>query len=220
MTQSAHMRSVPKQERGARRIQRLLDAAEQIFAERGYQAATTNEIAARAQTSIGTLYRFFPNKEAIVQYLGDRYVQEVHVLHEKMFHAEVARMPLAEMIDYLVDPLVELKATHPGLVALFIGPHAALHVPASFQMLQDESVRSLKTLWMKRFLRLDADTCHLYAVIFFQVRMAFLSLAFSAASPSQEQIIKELKTNLFRYLEPIDSQDAQRDCFTEQERAR
>ena len=69
MTQSAHMRSEPKQERGEQRMQRLLDAAEQIFVERGYKAATTNEIAARAQTSSGTLYRFFLNKEAIVQHL-------------------------------------------------------------------------------------------------------------------------------------------------------
>lgn len=203
MTQSAHMRSVPKQERGERRIQRLLDAAEQIFAERGYEAATTNEIAARAQTSIGTLYRFFPNKEAIVQHLTERYEQEVHALHEKMFQPQVAAMPLADMIDHLVDPIVELKATHSGLVSLFIGPNAALQVPAGFQMLQDESVRRLEELWMRRFPHLDADTCHLYAIIFYQVRLAFLSLAFSFTTPTQEQIIKELKTNLFRYLEPI-----------------
>lgn len=203
MTQSAHMRSVPKQERGERRIQRLLDAAEQIFAERGYEAATTNEIAARAQTSIGTLYRFFPNKEAIVQHLTDRYEQEVHALHEKMFQPQVATMPLADMIDHLVDPIVELKATHSGLVSLFIGPNSALQVPAGFQMLQDESVRRLEELWMRRFPHLDADTCHLYAIIFYQVRLAFLSLAFSFTTPTQEQIIKELKTNLFRYLEPM-----------------
>ena len=209
MTQSAHMRSVPKQERGERRMQRLLAAAEQIFAERGYQAATTNDIAARAQTSIGTLYRFFPNKEAIVQHLGEQYVQELHALHEQMFRPEVATMPLAEMIDQLVDPIVELKLAHPGLVSLFIGPHAAFQVPASFQMLQDESVLHIEKLWMSRFPHLNAEACHLYAVIFFQIRLAFLSLAFSFATSPQEQIINELKTNLFRYLEPIDERVAQ-----------
>lgn len=208
MTQPAHMRSMPKQERGERRMQRLLDAAEQTFAERGYQAATTNEIAARAQTSIGTLYRFFPNKEAIVQHLGERYVQELHVLHEKMFQPDVAMLPLAEMIDRLVDPIVELKATHPGLVSLFIGPQAALQVPAEFQTIQDESVRRLEKLWMRRFPHLNAEMCHLYAMIFFQIRLAFLSLAFSFTVPSQEQIVKELKTNLFRYLEPLDTKGA------------
>lgn len=206
MTQPAYMRSLPKQERGERRMQRLLDAAEQIFAEVGYKVATTNEIAARAQTSIGTLYRFFPNKEAIVQHLTERYVQELHAIHEKMFQPEIASMPLAEMIDHLVDPIIELKSAHPGLVSLFIGPHAALQIPADFQELLDESVILIEKLWMKRFPHLNAETCHLYAVIVFQIRQTFLSLAFSSTTLSQEQIIKELKTNLFRYLEPIDNE--------------
>jgi AcrR family transcriptional regulator len=200
------MRSVPKQERGERRMQRLLDAAEQIFAERGYKAATTNEIAARAQTSIGTLYRFFPNKEAIVQHLVERYIQEAHAVYEKMFQPEVAKMPLEEMIDHLVDPFVELKSAHPGLVSLFVGPHTALQLPAEFQKLLEESVLYIEKLWMRRFPHLNAEACHLYAVIFFQIRQALLSLAFSSTTPFQEQIIKELKTNLLRYLEPIDAQ--------------
>jgi AcrR family transcriptional regulator len=201
------MRSVPKQERGERRMQQILDAAEQTFAERGYEAATTNEIAARAQTSIGTLYRFFPNKEAIVQHLSERYVQELYVLRKKMFQPEAETMPLADLIDHLVDPIVELKATHPGLISVFIGPNSAFQLPAEFQTLQNESVGHLEKLWIKRFPHLNAETCHLYALIFFQIRLAFLSLAFSSATPSQEQIIKELKTNLFRYFEPIDSRD-------------
>ena len=209
MAQPNYMRSTPKQERGERRIERILDAAEQIFAERGYQAATTNEIADRAQTSIGTLYRFFPNKEAIVQRLGERYTQELRVLREKMFRPEMASMPLMKIIDDLVDPIVELKSTHSGLVSLFIGPQAALQLPAEFQTLVDESVLQIEKLWMRRFPHLDAETCHLYAVIFFQIRQAFLSLAFSSTALSQKQIIKELKTNLFRYLKPIDSREAQ-----------
>jgi AcrR family transcriptional regulator len=208
MTQSDYMRSMPKQERGERRMQRLLDAAEQIFAERGYKAATTNEIAARAQTSIGTLYRFFPNKEAIVQHLIERYIQELHAVYEKMFQVDVVTMSLAEMIDHLIDPFVELKSAHPGLVSLFVGPHAALQIPAEFQKLLDESVLRIEKLWMRRFPHLDQETCHLYAVIFFQIRQALLSLAFSSATPAQEQVIKEMKTNLFRYLEPIDAQRA------------
>lgn len=208
MIQSTQMRGMPKQERGERRMQRILDAAEQLFAEHGYQAATTNDIAARAQTSIGTLYRFFPNKEAIVQYLSERYAQEVYALHEKMFCDEMATMPLMEMINRLVDPIVELKSVHPGLISLFIGPRAALQMPAEFQILQDGSVQHLETLWMRRFPHLSEEMCHLYAVIFFQIRQAFLSLAFSSASPTQDQIITELKTNLFCYLEPIDRHDA------------
>ncbi len=200
------MRSIPRQERGERRVQRILAAADQIFAERGYEAATTNDIADRAQTSIGTLYRFFPNKDAILQYLFEIYAQELHALHEKMFHSEMALIPLKDMIDQLVDPIVELKATHSGLISLFVGPRATLQIPAEFQTLQDDSIQRLEKLWTQRFPQPGTDMCHLYAMIFFQIRMTCLSLAFSSPSSMQEQIINELKTNLFRYLEPIDSQ--------------
>jgi hypothetical protein len=96
------------------------------------------------------------------------------------------------------------------LVSLVVGPRATLQIPAEVQRLLDESVLRLETLLMKRFSHLNAETCHLYAVIFSQIRQALLSLAFSSATPSQEQIIKELKTNLFRYLEPIE-REARRD---------
>jgi AcrR family transcriptional regulator len=204
MSQSTSMRSMPRQQRGERRMQRLLDAAEQIFAERGYTAATTNEIAARAQTSIGTLYRFFPNKEAIIEHLGERYARELHVLREYMFQPEAVTLPLAQLIDRLVDPIVDLKTSHYGLLSLFSGPNAALHIPPEFQTLVGESVSHIEQLWSKRFPRLDAEDCHLYALIFSQIRQAFLALAFSSPPSMQARIIAELKSNLYRYLQPLD----------------
>ena len=206
------MRSVPKQERGERRIQLILHAAEQLFAELGYKAVTTNEIAARAHTSIGTLYRFFPNKEAIVQHLTEQYMQELHAIHYEMFRPEAVTMPLQDLIDHLVDPIVALKFAHPGLVLLYIDSHVALQAPPEFQQLLDESVMKIEELWTQRFPHLAREMCHLYAVIFFQIRLAFLSLAFMQASAAQEPIITELKNNLFRYLEPIDNKDRTHDA--------
>jgi AcrR family transcriptional regulator len=54
------MRRAPRRVRGQQRGNIILDAAEQLFAEAGYEAATTNEIAARASTSIGSLYQSAP----------------------------------------------------------------------------------------------------------------------------------------------------------------
>ena len=63
----------PKQARSLERVNRILDVAEVIFIEQGYAAATTKEIAAVAEVPIGTLYQFFPDKEAILQALAERY---------------------------------------------------------------------------------------------------------------------------------------------------
>src|SRR5262252_3918482 len=64
-----------RQARGQRRIDLLLDVAALVFAEVGFEAATTNVIAARAGISPGSLYRFFPNKDAIAEALADRFAQ-------------------------------------------------------------------------------------------------------------------------------------------------
>lgn len=67
-------RKQPRQQRAAETRQRILDAAARVFAEYGYAAGTTNRIAAAADLSIGSLYQYFPNKDAILSALTDAHV--------------------------------------------------------------------------------------------------------------------------------------------------
>src|ERR1700691_575677 len=64
----------PKRERGKQRVAALLQAAAELLAEKGYDAATMTEIAARAGAPIGSLYQFFPAKEALADTLVQNYV--------------------------------------------------------------------------------------------------------------------------------------------------
>ena len=59
-------RKRPRQERSRSTVDVLLRAAAQVFAARGYAATTTNHIAARAGVSIGSLYEYFPSKDALL----------------------------------------------------------------------------------------------------------------------------------------------------------
>jgi AcrR family transcriptional regulator len=59
-------RRKPRQVRAELTRERILTAAAHIFAEHGYAAGTTNRIAERARVSIGSLYQYFPNKDAIL----------------------------------------------------------------------------------------------------------------------------------------------------------
>src|SRR3954449_2194931 len=61
------LRRAPMQRRSVERVQRMLDAAQQLVAEVGYDALTTTLIAERADVSIGSLYQFFPDKQAVVR---------------------------------------------------------------------------------------------------------------------------------------------------------
>jgi AcrR family transcriptional regulator len=64
-------RKQPTQDRAAKTRQRILDAAAHVFAEYGYAAGTTNRIAEYAGLSIGSLYQYFPNKDAVLRALMD-----------------------------------------------------------------------------------------------------------------------------------------------------
>ncbi len=68
-------RRVPRQARSRATVSFVLDAAAQVFAERGY-AATTNEIAARAGVSIGSLYQYYADKDALLVALAERHLAD------------------------------------------------------------------------------------------------------------------------------------------------
>src|ERR1700728_1799243 len=74
---SSRLRTQPKQTRALVRIDQILDAAAEAFTEFGYDNATTNDIARRAKTSIGGVYRVFPDKKAIFVALAHRLLDKV-----------------------------------------------------------------------------------------------------------------------------------------------
>ncbi|WP_019548207.1 TetR/AcrR family transcriptional regulator [Streptomyces sulphureus] len=67
-------RKRPRQVRAELTRQRILDAAAHVFAEYGYAAGTTNRIAEQARVSIGSLYQYYPNKDAILVELLTRHL--------------------------------------------------------------------------------------------------------------------------------------------------
>lgn len=67
-------RKQPKQLRSAQTRELILTAAARVFSDYGYRAGTTNRIAAAADISIGSLYQYFPNKDAILAALIDAHI--------------------------------------------------------------------------------------------------------------------------------------------------
>jgi DNA polymerase len=67
---------VPTQARSRERLRRVLDAADELLATEGADTFTTNRIAAVAGIPVGSVYRYFPDKEAIVEALATRYWSE------------------------------------------------------------------------------------------------------------------------------------------------
>src|ERR1700722_2109912 len=69
-------RKAAKQARAQATVDAILEAGAQIFERLGYAGATTNRIAERAGVSIGSLYQYFPSKDAILVALARRHLEE------------------------------------------------------------------------------------------------------------------------------------------------
>jgi AcrR family transcriptional regulator len=65
-------RKIPRQARSLATVEVILDAAALLLVDQGYDQATTNRIAERAGVSIGSLYQYFPNREAVVAAVAHR----------------------------------------------------------------------------------------------------------------------------------------------------
>src|SRR5271170_3681488 len=91
-------RPKPQQKRSSRRVAEYLEVAATLFAEVGYEAATMTTIAERAGSSIGGLYRYFPDKQALAVALQERYHSDADALWSPALK-ELKKAPIADVAD-------------------------------------------------------------------------------------------------------------------------
>lgn len=109
-------RKRPVQRRSRETVARILDAAAEVFAERGYTAATTNAVAERAGVSVGSLYQYLPNKEALLVALAERHLDDAAVrLGPRLAALRDAAPAADELAAAFVDLAIELNDDPAGL---------------------------------------------------------------------------------------------------------
>ncbi|SED59289.1 DNA-binding transcriptional regulator, AcrR family [Streptomyces sp. 3213] len=192
-----------RQARGERRIAQLLEAAANVFCTTGYTASSTNAIAREAGVSPGTLYQFFPNKEAIAIELGDRLIHQMRETTGEALAAVDPSTPLEEAIGTLVDRFTAFSCQHPVFFVLMHGPdipgrlteeHDALHAHLLGQ------VEALVAAFLPGAPAADVTrTAHLCLGLY----KAGLELVLSHEGAERDAYVRELKNVLIRYLAPL-----------------
>ncbi|NJR63840.1 MAG: TetR/AcrR family transcriptional regulator, partial [Cyanobacteria bacterium CRU_2_1] len=107
-------RKQPKQDRSKMTVDAILTAAAHILTEDGYDTASTNRIAERAGVSIGSLYQYFPNKEAIMTALRERHIDEMAEIVEAAVN-QTAQQPIEVALHELVKACVAAHRIDPTL---------------------------------------------------------------------------------------------------------
>ena len=119
----------PSQRRSQVTVTAILDAAARVFEERGFDAGTTNHVAERAGVSIGSLYEYFPNKDAMVVAVVERELERERSKLLAILEPAATEHGLAAQLRAFVETLVALHAKRPALHRILFDQ--AEHPPAA-----------------------------------------------------------------------------------------
>lgn len=112
-------RRIPSQDRSRRTVERILEGATRVLAERGYDGASTNRIAKAAGVGNGSLYQYFPNKDAIVIAVLDRFADRLADRLGEEIEATM-RLPWQEAGRALLDVQIRLFEENADLLRIVV----------------------------------------------------------------------------------------------------
>lgn len=154
-------RRTPTQLRALLTVDSILDAVLAVLRREGLHAVTTNRVAEVAGVSIGSLYQYFPNKQALFLALHQRHIEQI----DRIVHTALARhttSPLDQLVRSLVDALTEAHLTDPDLYPVLASqvphhpggsqPFAARLYPALLQALSSHAAELRPSLETAAFL--------------------------------------------------------------------
>ena len=194
------LRRQPQQKRSQERVEKILDAAAIVFNEVGFEKATTQTIAKKADTAIGSLYQFFPDKLAIFNALELRHVDRVYSIWEKLLSPEIVQLPFDDFIHMLIaqfQKLFEQPTSKIVFCQFFTSPAIFKNIDASFTQ---EAIQFTAKLFKTRNSRLTEERVLLLGEICVHGINTLILLALRSDSDRMLLIFHEIEILLKGYL--------------------
>jgi AcrR family transcriptional regulator len=196
------LRRQPQQKRSRDRVERILDAAAEVFDEVGFEAATTQAIAVRADTAIGSLYQFFPDKLAIFHALELRHIERVYAMWERMNGPGIVQLPFSTFIRTLgteLRQLFEQPTSRIVFVQFFTSPTPFKNIDESFTQ---EAINVMAKLLRQRNPALALERSHLLSEVCVHAINTVLLLALRSSERHSQELFAEIEAFAGAYLRP------------------
>lgn len=195
---AALLRNEPVQARSTARLAALLDAAAEIIGEIGYERLTTAMVAERAGASIGTVYRYFPDRIVVLQSLSSRYLQNFLERADAVV-ADEKNSTWWDAIEAVIDEIVTAFRTETGYRSLRLGDVLDVRPAASVHPGGAIVARSIAVGLVTRF-GLPSDDLAFRIEVVIDVADALLARAFAHDASGDEKFITEARTIARDYL--------------------
>jgi AcrR family transcriptional regulator len=142
----------PQQSRSQATLERLLDAAERVLASKSFGEATLAEIVEEAGVTVGAFYRRFPDKDALLHHLDDRFFGELYQLADGLFEPERwPGAPLPSIIRGIMEETVQLYHARRGLLrSLFLRSRTDARIQENACRLNEHFIEGIQALLLTR----------------------------------------------------------------------
>ena len=200
----AAVRRTPTQRRSQERLARIAQAAGELCAEVGADAVTMEAIAQRAGTSVGSLYQFHPNRDALLQAVAERWVADLQRLldEEEAPDDAAGALPLPALVDAVLAPFERFHRTHPGYFAVLFAPAGSAALATVRGRLRERLVARVEALLRGRAPRLGAARRRRVARTAVEAARALLQYVETALPATERRPMRaELRAMLVSYLE-------------------
>jgi AcrR family transcriptional regulator len=199
----ANSRRIPTQARARERAQRIVDAASHVFAEVGFEAATMEAIAERAETSIGSIYQFFPNKLSLFNALARDYHEKLRAFFDLLLGGPLLEQPWADILDAGIDAFVAFHDGEVGFRAVWVGLQVTPEVVVEGEAINREFARRIEAVLAAKLPGLEARRRPVVATMVVEILTTMLIV--SARRPAEAKgLMEEAKLLLRRYLAPYE----------------
>jgi AcrR family transcriptional regulator len=205
LSSQTNLRRQPQQKRGQQRVEKILVAAAEVFAEAGFAAATIQQIADRASTAVGSIYQFFPDKLAIFHALFTKHLQQVDIIEAEFFRGAV-NAPITQKVDEYLAPYFsyfEQPIPRCILIQFYLQPIEGLAEIMSD--LPDRALRQIDkhaALYRQRNPNLSVAKSKLLAEVLHHMTTSLFLRAVQSDEQHRQELYAEIKNVLYVYLNP------------------
>lgn len=191
------LRRAPVQRRSAERLTRILDASADLLDEVGYDALSTRAVAIRAGVPIGSVYRFFGNKRAMVDALAQRNLERYIARVTERLRQESGG-GWRQAMDAVLDEYMAMKRTAPGFSLVDFGNR----IPVGKRDAEpNHRVADTLTILLADVIgREPDDDLRRTFLVAVETADTLIHLAFRVAPDGDERIIGEMRELLRAYL--------------------
>lgn len=196
------MRRQPTQERSQQRRERILRVTGELLNEIDYAAINVAAIAARAETSVGSIYQYFPNKDAILHALAATYLEDMYESMAVVFQ-DVHTRTVEEQVDRVMAWLNDYAESHPGIHHVLKSDWVSGDIKVAVDAMHVALMEAVSNTIGAFAPNIDQARRKVCAEVILSITDGLMPRMAVAAGAERDQIAEEMKRAMIAYLKEV-----------------